>query len=217
MNRILIGCVISVSLLGGIMLLKPKQGCAAYTPVTNALVAHAGGGTPHAFYANNLEAMDLAVKHGFRFIELDFVVIDGQIVLGHDEQNLSATTVSAVAAWMKRHPHVSIVTDMKSGNEHLPLLKRALGTERVIPQIYHPDEFSAVKQLGYDKIIFTAYRWKDDSWRRKINDVDLWAVTIPKERWQQSKGIKHPVYLHTVNEPLAGDFGLYTDCLIPAR
>jgi len=28
--------------------------------------------------------------------------------------------------------------------------------------------------------------------------------------------IDHPVFLNTVNEPIPG-YGLYTDCLIPAR
>ncbi len=199
------------------MLLRPEPRCAAYTPVPNPLIAHAGGGLPDEVYANNLRAMDLAVKHGFHLIELDFIVIDGKIELGHDEDSLSGTSIAALSAWLTRHPDVSIVTDMKSGNEYLPLLVRSLGTKQLIPQIYDMSQYAAVKKLGFDRIIFTAYRQADDNWRKSINAFDLWAVTMPGEKRALAKGIRHPVYLHTVNEPLAGNFGLYTDCLIPAR
>ena len=103
---------------------------------------------------------------------------------------------------------------------------------RVIPQIYYPEEYSEVKELGFKQIIWTLYRYKG-----KNEDILRWvdmfkgpfAITMPIEKAKTSlpsklaqKGI--PSYVHTVNSREQADIFLkkykiteiYTDFL-PAR
>lgn len=159
--------------------------------------------------------MNLAVEHGFELIELDFLVSDGALVVGHDEGRISEVTLASLKDWLDAHPGVSIVTDIKSGNQYLPTLREQLGTDQVIPQIYSPSQYTAVRSLGFERIIFTSYRMGRDDWQSEANALDLFAVTIPADRLNLANGVNHPVYLHTVNEPVEG-FGLYTQCLVPA-
>ena len=208
----------SAALLAGAVLFarmnRAEEGCDAYVPADQTLIAHAGGGLPDEFYANSVEALDLAYGHGHRLFEIDFLVKDGRLSVGHDEDR-PGDPLADVAAWFAAHPDAVLVTDLKDGNRRLPLVAEAFGTARVIPQIYDPSEYAAVRAMGFDRIIFTAYRMPSDDWRGAVNALDLWAVTIPKERAELAEGLRHPVFLHTVNEPMPG-FGLYTDCLIPA-
>lgn len=192
-----------------------SEGCDTYVEADQSLVAHAGGGLPDRFYANDFEAMDLAVSNGFELIELDFLMVDGQLSIGHDKSRISAVSVDELRNWLARHPGVSIITDLKSGNRHLALLREKLGTQQIIPQIYHPSEFELARSLGFERIIFTAYRMDRDDWQDEVNGLDLFAVTIPEARRDLARGLTHTVYLHTVNEPVPG-YGLYTQCLIPA-
>ena len=199
-------------------LTKAKEpGCRAYVPSGSLLVAHAGGGLPDKTYANDLEALNLAAKHGFQLIELDFMERDGRLTIGHDGMPESTLKLDGLIAWMDRHPQVSIVTDVKTDNvSGLALLKQAAGPRinRFIPQIYHPDEYAPVTALGYPAPILTVYRMGDEGWQQKANDLPLRAVTMPVARKYLASQVRHPVFLHTVNQPMDG-FGLYTDCLVP--
>lgn len=196
---------------------RAPQGCSAYVPTDGPLVAHAGGGLPNRFYANNRAALDLAARHGFKFIELDFMERDGRFIIGHDGMQESDMTPADLMHWIDAHPGISIVTDVKTDNlDGLAKLRAIAGPRvgRLIPQIYSPTEYSAVRRLGYGAPILTVYRIGDGGWQDAANALPLRAVTIPYERRHLARGLKHPVFLHTVNTPVAG-FGLYTDCLVP--
>ena len=197
------------------------RGCDSFIPSSAELVAHAGGGTLEATYRNDKPAMDLAVSHGFELIELDFMVRDGRLTIGHNGLPESSLTIPALMRWLDDHPQVRIVTDVKTGNvEGLTMLKQAAGDRllRFIPQIYGPEEFAPVAALGYPDPILTVYRMKRDTtdWVEVANRLPLRAVTMPYAEREVARLVRHPVFLHTVNEPIEG-FGLYTDCLIPAR
>lgn len=201
-----------------------RPGCARYTPARQPLIAHAGGGLPEETYSNSLRAIDLAAAHGFDLIEIDFMVHDKQIRIQHDSHPPSELTVPELVDWLGKHPHISIVTDFKSDDPNyldnlsgLKLLRPMLSNTQgqFIPQIYKPDELEAVRELGYAKPILTLYRTHEGREPiEAINALDLRAVTMPVERAYLAEKIKHPVFLHTVNQPMPG-FGLYTDCLIP--
>ncbi len=200
-----------------------RPGCSRFVPVDQALIAHGGGGLPEESYSNSLRALNLAAAHGFTMIEIDFMVRDRQIVIQHDKHPPSELTVPDLMAWMRKHPDIYIVTDFKADG---PLdnvagleLLRAFNADvrhRIIPQIYKPEEYEPVRKMGYPAPILTLYRtYEGREPVETINSLDLRAVTMPVERAYLAEKIDHPVYLHTVNEPMPG-FGLYTDCLIPA-
>ena len=194
-------------------------GCQDYVPVKASLVAHAGGGLPEQTYANNRKAIDLAVKHGFRLIELDFMMKFGRLTIGHDGVPESDMTPEALMEWLDLHPDATIVTDFKTDNiAGLTSLAKIAGPRlnRFVPQIYSPEQFSSVVALGFPPPILTIYNLPDTGWHDAANALPLRAVTIPYERRHLSRGIRHPIFLHTVNRPMEG-FGLYTDCLVPDR
>jgi glycerophosphoryl diester phosphodiesterase len=219
-RRIRIG-VLAAALfsLGGMAYLRANPSCQTYVPSNATLVAHAGGGLPDGTYTNSREAIDLAARHSFELIEIDFLERDGRLLIGHDEGRLSRLTVAELLAWLEAHPAISIVTDIKTDNlRGLALLKQAAGVriDRFLPQIYHPAQYGPVAAMGYRSPILTIYRLPAEvEWRDAANRLPLYAVTMPYDRREAAQGVQHKVFLHTVNEPIEG-FGLYTDCLIPA-
>jgi len=146
--------------------------------------------------------------------------------------NLTHLTLDDTARWLEHHPNIRIITDVKGDNiEGLQAIKLALGnkTNQIIPQIYSPEEYSAVKSIGYSNIIFTAYRSS-----MGLNDIvefcqshDLFALTIPKGWLSENtlkslSSIQTPLFTHTVNAPnnlnaykQNGVDGFYTDYLTP--
>jgi len=70
--------------------------------------------------------------------------------------------------------------------------------------------------MGFPQPILTAYRITNLTWISQANAMPIRAVTVPYYLRHLSAFVDHPVYLNTANEPIAG-YGLYTDCLIPAR
>ena len=61
-------------------------------------------------------------------------------------------------AWLRAHPDAVLITDFKRRNvEGLAAIAPDLRA-RILPQIYSPDELAPVRRLGFDRVIFTAYR-----------------------------------------------------------
>lgn len=215
-NRVATACVVLAASVALAALYRPSaEGCPAYIPHDGPLIAHAGGGLPDRLYANNLEALNLAVKHGHTLIELDFIEKDGALLIGHDESRMSDLTVPQLMSWLERNPSVSIVTDIKTDN--LSGLSKLSNRERFIPQIYSPDEYAAVSKMGFQEPILTVYRLRD-GWQEAAKSLPLRAVTVPYERRSEASGIHRPLFVHFVDVPerkVAG-FGLYTRCFVPA-
>lgn len=120
---------------------------------------------------------------------------------------LTNCTVDTLAKWLQSHPGKRIVTDVKDDN--LKALNILLTThpemrDVLIPQIYHPDEYSAVKKLGFKNIILTLYRCGAPLpyILFRASFMDLYAVTIPINRAyyaQYFKKLGIPTYVHTIN------------------
>lgn len=128
-----------------------------------------------------------------------------------------------------------IVTDLKEPLRNVEAmgLMTALPNyrERVICQIYQPEEYQKVKDLGFRNIIWTLYNYHggDEKVLSLIKDMDLVGVTmpIPKVKSGLARRVKllgHKVFTHTVNdvagiEELVGEeFGVdevYSDFLFP--
>ena len=154
--------------------------------------------------------------------------------LVNNKAEFNNCTLEGLSIWMKKNPSAYIVTDVKDSNikalkimlETLPDAKR-----RVIPQIYLPQNFSDVKKLGFEQIIWTLYRISISN-EEVINWVKSFkepiAITMPQNRAksilpEKLKKMNVPTYVHTVNSPEESNeyltaFGvteIYTDFLQP--
>jgi glycerophosphoryl diester phosphodiesterase len=138
-------------------------------------------------------------------------------------------TLDTLAAWLRSHPNKRVVTDVKGDN--LRALRFILDShpemrDRVIPQIYHPNEYSQVKKLGFRDVILTLYRCSAPMPYVVFRTffMDLYAVTIPIEKAYYARYFKKigiPTYVHTINSSeglnIMRQYGateIYTDWLI---
>jgi glycerophosphoryl diester phosphodiesterase len=224
------------------------------------LIAHSGGIGNHRTYTNSLEALDNSVARGHTAIEVDLSwTLDEHLVLLHDwgyefeklvhrppgrltlaqfrslqsTYGLSHLDLEDLTDWMLDNPGVLVVTDIKERNidglrliaEEYPKLRR-----RIVPQIYHPESYLEVREMGYDQVIFSLYRtnFTDQEVLDFAAENPLFAVTIPARRTMEGtlsaglakNGVR--VYAHTVNDhptvnalQSKGVYGVYTDWLTP--
>lgn len=141
----------------------------------------------------------------------------------------TSCTLDSLRQWLEANPGKSLVTDVKDDNlRALRLIRDALpdAPNRVIPQIYHPDEFGPVQSMGYRRIILTLYRMS--SGKNKLHEAakahPYFAVTMPTRKAEalvpalRRAGI--PTYVHTINDPAKwealqelGVSEIYTDWL----
>lgn len=136
---------------------------------------------------------------------------------------LTRLSLETLIEWLRANPG-RIITDIKSGNiEGLALIASLAGPlqNRFVPQIYSAAEYQAVRQLGYEDIILTTYRLSlSPESLREIDELDLFAVTVPENQVADAAGIisKNRIFTHTINLPVKlTAAGYYTDCLIPAE
>ena len=150
---------------------------------------------------------------------MDFMERDGRLTIGHDGMPESSLTIPELLTWLAAHPGIRVITDVKTDNlQGLSQIAKMAGPmrDRFIPQIYSVDQYPAVAALGYPAQILTVYRLPEGfHWQSAANALPLFAVTVPVDRRNEAVGVHHPIFLHTVNEPMPG-YGLYTDCLVPA-
>lgn len=143
-------------------------------------------------------------------------------------------TLDSLIKWLKNHPDTYIITDIKENNTQglqIIIKKYPEAKARIIPQIYHPDEYSNMKMMGFERFIWTLYLYNGSN-NEVLKYVDLFkrpfAVTIPKDRGMTSlptelskKNIT--TYVHTINslkekEKFINIYNvteIYTDFLYP--
>lgn len=225
------------------------------------LIAHAGGAIYGYRLSNSLEAINNAYDVGFRYLELDFeMTSDGYVVLIHDWESMSSRmlfsegqrsleefknsdtfmdltvlTLDDLLNWLKKHPDVSVITDVKS-EDNLKVLSSIRDVsgeliERFIPQIYEYKEYDSVLQMGYERIILTLYRMNPDTeeLRNFVMAHDIWAVTMSDARITDElltaiTSTGTAVYCHAVNDlsffegwKKKGLTGIYTDYFTPEK
>lgn len=148
---------------------------------------------------------------------------------------ITPCTMSSLAQWMSQHPDAKVITDVKDHNVKALASMRTLlpdAQRRVIPQVYQPDNFSRIKRLGYESIIWTLYQfdgsvedvltWTDSfsgnfavAMNRKFDILPILVPLLSKRNI--------PVYVHTVNSSVGlteyrevlGVSEVYTDSLPP--
>ncbi|MBE6599043.1 MAG: hypothetical protein E7638_06340 [Ruminococcaceae bacterium] len=209
--------------------------------------------------SNSVEGLQNAYENGCRIIELDFnFTSDGELACIHDwyTQYSSAITdnvpltlaeflncriydrytplwLGTLVEFMREHEDVYIVTDIKDDNlggaaaiaEYCPDL-----LNRFIIQIYDKSEYAAVRDLGFEYIIFTLYRL---DWQSKTDTAALGrfakkhpliGYTFAAELCEVEGYVEGmlktgvPLFVHTVNDAAEQDMyfnmgisGIYTD------
>lgn len=221
-------------------------------------IVHAGGEINGRVGTNSKEAVENAYAAGCRVIELDMnFTSDGKVACIHHWSSEfssgltnSAPTLKkflnvkiydrytpmdmdAVAKFMRTHPTVILVTDVKDRNvDALTLIAKDYPDliSRIVAQIYDYSEYAPVVKLGYQHIILTLYKM---SWDDKINtqrlasfakNNKLTGLTFGESLCSRSNYIKEllgggvPLYTHTVNDKNLqrtylswGLTGIYTD------
>ena len=175
-------------------------------------------------------------QRSFGFTTPEKITLEEFNYLVQNKSEFQKCTAYTLAEWMRANPAATIITDVKEDNiEALKLLLKTLpdAESRVIPQIYNPVNFKYVKELGFNKIIWTLYRYtgNNDEILDWVNTFPApFAVTMPRSRAESSlpedlKKRKIPTYVHTVNTAqgaeyyirMAGFSEIYTDFLPPKK
>ena len=227
----------------------------------SSVVMHAGGVTDSGILgSNSLQAVENSYNNGYRVYEIDFCwTEDGELVCIHDwdayyakrqgKKSLSleefekvrystygftSLTLDHLCEWIRRHPDVLIITDIKENctsgakliAEKYPYLR-----DNFCIQIYRKEEFDEVKSLGFDKIIWTLYQLPEDE-KQDFDDIiefskthELSGITFSiesinshPEYIKKLQEANVPLFVHTVNDKKlqqelikSGISGIYTD------
>lgn len=143
-------------------------------------------------------------------------------------------TLDGLSKWLEKNPNSYIITDVKNNNtKALKIIKEKMQNKlnRFIPQIYDPDSFEEIKELGFKNIIWTLYKYsgsKEDVLDEVENFYGSIALTIPtykldKELIKELKKQNINTYTHTINDlelfnKLKTEYeidNIYTDFLTP--
>ena len=120
-------------------------------------------------------------------------------------------TIRSLFQWMKKNPSAYIVTDIKNNNIkglHIIMKQLPKAQSRVIPQVYYPQNLALVKSLGFEKIIWTLYRFKGSNdevlaWVKKIKHPIAITMSMTRAETNLPKELKRkkiPTYVHTIND-----------------
>ena len=194
-------------------------------------------------YTNSYTALVQSYEQGNRIFEIDFMEsADGHLVCAHSGKaagtwadGLSATfpmtkesflkekvygqfqtmSLDKLAEFMRSHPNILVVTDIKDGNEKGCSIIRDTYpdlVDRFIVQIYHAHEYEQIARLGFKNIIYTLYRTppkeqdiqvlKDFVANKKIVGLTFWSSWVEKRpSWfAEVASLRIPLYVHTVND-----------------
>lgn len=154
----------------------------------------------------------------------------------NDKYQYTKCTLDGLNLWLEKHPNSFIITDVKDDNiRALNIIKETMKNKinRFIPQIYDPDNFNKIKELGFEQIIWTLYRYNGsnedviDSIKEFYANV---AITMPTYRLDKKlildlKRLNVNTYTHTINDintfnEFQSKFNIdnvYTDFLTPKK
>ena len=146
---------------------------------------------------------------------------------------LSTMSFDELADFMKDHGDFFIVTDVKDDNIGIcSLIKQEYPwlVNNTIVQIYHPDEYDTIKELGFNYIIYTLYNASEeelypDNLAAFIAESELSGVTFWEDfpnaypdSFDVVASMGTPMLVHTLNDTdkmkmyaEAGVTGIYTD------
>ena len=195
---------------------------------TEYRVLHAGGIYKNQIYTNSIEALEKN-KKDFKYFELDFQLTkDNKLICEHDidpniifyndflkknsKKKIKSCEYKSLKKWLSNNPDKIIITDVKS-NDNLKALKFIKNNfdnykKNFIPQIYNPKNYELVKNMGYEDIIWTLYKYNHQDFDKIISIIKnkvYFAITMPIDAAKKglSKKIKEETQtktlVHTVN------------------
>ena len=155
---------------------QEKVRCAQY-------IAHAGGAIDSCIYTNSLEALELAVANGYRFIEFDFnFTSDSVLIAAHSWEDFNAMTdcshkrdtAPTYSEFMRRrihgrytplsaedinrfflsHPNLFLVTDKVSSPDVLEQYFPNLKQRMVVEAFSYP-HYTQLKEQGYYRVLYS--------------------------------------------------------------
>ena len=197
----------------------------------DVILLHDWGGT----YKNNF-AQGQEIKYDGLVKSVDWPKSGAEFSREKMLNGLTPMDLDALIDWMKNHPDVFIITDVKS--ERIPGLRKIRDfagdlAPRFIAQIFAPDQYEPARALGFENIILTVFMLGEPL-RISVEDLgdfcrknDLFALTMPdswfaEDTFERLGTIHTPLFLHTTNGEKraehffsAGVQGLYTDYLTP--
>ncbi len=136
-------------------------------------------------------------------------------------EELRPCTLDTFLGWRKQHPDASLVADLRTPHplNDFQALKAALPSfaSQIIPQVYTPQTYRAVRNMGYARAIFAASNPPHPpalgGFRNMIQQLKPYAVAIPGGRAMRDdalvKGLKDagvPIYAGVVNN--CAQFGM---------
>ncbi len=121
----------------------------------------------------------------------------------------SPCTLASFAGWMSDKPDVKVITDIKDDNlkgidlmiAQYPALKAQL-----IPQFYQPEEYPALKDMGFTDLIWILYQYQGakQSVLELSQRMDLFAVSMrasqAKNKILQQLLKWHRIFVYTIND-----------------
>ncbi len=200
-----------------------------------------GGDGEEYSYTNSLEALTNLYARGDRVCEIDLQeTVDGLLICGHGDENelvfgtglprtatgreflagriygcLTPISFTDLADFLREHPDLFVVTDVKTDNlrvcarmaEEAPDIQ-----DQLLVQIQLPEEYDAIRRLGYRNILYPVFRTPDE--QRDVfhlaafaREHPLAALILPNGYYSPDlklflaqKIIGVPIVLHTLND-----------------
>ncbi len=145
---------------------------------------------------------------------------------------LTQLDLDGLANWIEQHPDVLVELNIKLDEKRVladfaktyPKLRA-----QIIAEVFNPADFNAVHELGYDKIVWVADGFDENTFLANAKALDLYAVALradsPLIQLSAETGKSGvPVWAYTINSNEAAKFlsdvgvaGIYTDSLIHAE
>lgn len=146
-------------------------------------IAHAGGAIDSCIYTNSLEALELAVANGYRFIEFDFnFTSDSVLIASHSWEEFNAMTgcshkrdtaptygefirrrihgrytplsAEEINRFFLSHPNLFLVTDKVSSPQVLGEYFPELKQRMVVEAFSYP-HYTQLKEQGYYRVLYS--------------------------------------------------------------
>ena len=111
--------------------------------------------------------------------------------LVRDRSEYNKCTLGSLMQWFSAHPQAILVTDVKERNlDALAVISSSYPQfiDRVIPQIYQPDEYSVARDLGYKRIIWTLYLYPGSASTVLRNAQTIFGAGIHVYVWHPAPG-----------------------------